>query len=253
VATETLDQARERLRPFVEKAKTFSGWGFELETRLLGPDHPWDYSVRARELMTRAESVLDLGTGGGERFGRLLAGYSGRSVATEEWVVNAPIAANRLRPFGTEVIWCSSLDLPFVAESFELVIDRHEALAPEEVVRVLKPRGTVLTQQMWGETDEIRRFFPRLTDFGDFFHGYQDGFRAGGMEILDARTHEVPMAYAGLGDLVFLFCISPWDIPDFDPLGSDLEALLALERAYTTSDGLVLYDGRCIIEARKPA
>jgi hypothetical protein len=35
-------------------------------------------------------------------------------------------------------------------------------------------------------------------------------------------------------------------------LGSDLEALLALERELTTPDGLVLTDGSFIIEARKP-
>ncbi len=49
-----------------------------------------------------------------------------------------------------------------------------------------------------------------------------------------------------------MLCIAPWEVPDFDPLGADLAALLELERELTTPDGLVLTDGRYIIEARKP-
>jgi hypothetical protein len=50
-----------------------------------------------------------------------------------------------------------------------------------------------------------------------------------------------------------MLCIAPWEVPDFDPLGGDLEALLALEQELTTADGLVLTDGSFIIEAMKPA
>jgi hypothetical protein len=92
-----------------------------------------------------------------------------------------------------------------------------------------------------------------MSDFGDHFHRYQVGLKAHGMQIVDAREHEVPAAYDDLGDFVFMLCITPWTIPEFDPLGRDLEALLALERELTTRDGLVLTDGSYILEARKPA
>ncbi len=250
--TASLEGARARLRASVERARRFSGWSAYPRSRRLGPAPPWSYEERARELLTTARSVVDLGTGGGERFGDYCAGYRGRAVATEEWAVNAPVAAARLRPLGIEVVWCRSPQLPFADGSFDLILDRHEELAPHEAARVLAPGGRVLTEQMAPDHwRELRRFFPRATMFGDLFVEYRDGFAAARLEVVDARQHAVDAAYVSLGDLVFMLCISPWTVPDFEPLGSDLEALLALERELTTEDGLVLTDARFLIEARK--
>ena len=250
--TQTLDGARERLRPYVERAASFKGWMAHVHSRPLGPGHPWDYMARARELIADSNSVLDMGTGGGERFGELLAGYTGRAVATEEWHVNAPIAGAHLRRLGAETVRCRSLHLPLVDGAFDLVLNRHEELAPAEVARVLRPGGTVLTQQVWQHWRELERFLPRMTDFGDHYSAYREGFRDAGLQVLDAREHFVDAAYDSLGDFVYMLCVAPWTIPDFDPLGADFEALLRLERELTTPHGLVLTDGSYIIEALKP-
>src|SRR5688572_22335242 len=102
MSSETLDQARERLRPYVDAAKGFSGWSFGRygNARILGADKPWNYDNRVSEFLTKATSVLDMGTGGGERLSRYLRDFKGRAVATEAWHVNAPIAAAKLRPLG---------------------------------------------------------------------------------------------------------------------------------------------------------
>lgn len=252
MTTGALQQARERLRPYVERAAGFTGWSAYVHSRPLGTPRPWDYMQRARTLIQHATSVLDLGTGGGERFGELLAGYHGRAVATEEWQVNAPIAAAHLRPLGSALVSCQSVHPPFADRSFDLVLDRHEELEPAEVARILRPGGRLLTQQVWRHWEELDRFFPRAADFGDHFRDYQTGLAGSGMRIVDAREHVTAAAYDNLGDFVYMLCIAPWTIPDFDPLGHDLEALLELERELTTPDGLVLSDGAYILEAVKP-
>ena len=250
MTAETRQAARERLGPYVERAQGFSGWSPSVQSRALGPSESWDYMARAKELAARAAAVVDLGTGGGERFATIIDGHIGRGVATEEWHVNAPVARKRLRPLGVEVVACSSRALPFVDASFDLVLDRHEALNPAEVGRILRVGGTVLTQQVWHLWDELDEFFPRRSEFGDHFHEYQAGFQAAGMAIVDAREHVGMVAYGSLGDLVYMLCISPWDIPGFDPLGADLDALLQLEAATATNDGVVLSSGHYLIEAR---
>ena len=54
--------------------------------------------------------------------------------------------------------------------------------------RVLKPSGTVLTQQVEGDNwPELRRFFPRKTNYGDHFTRYRAGFEALGMRIVQAQ------------------------------------------------------------------
>ena len=245
----------DRLRPYVERARRFRGWNLKgIAPKRIGPGPPWDYEGRARELLARATRALDIGTGAGELFAGLCNGYRGRAVASEPWNVNAPIAKRRLSPLGIEVVHCASLHLPFQDGVFDLVIDRHEELDPDEVHRVLEPGGLVLTQQIGrNEWTELRPFFPRMQDFGPLLDQYTRGFRHAGMIIGQAETHDVRVAYRGLGELVYLLCISPWTIPEFDPLGRDLAPLLLLEDRLTTRDGLVLTESRFLIEARKPS
>ncbi len=246
------DLLRERLRPYVERARGFSGWVFDYEARRLGPDKPWSYSGRARELLRAADRVVDLGTGGGERFAELIEGYTGLVIATEEWSVNVPLAADRLRPHGAAVLRCSSVALPFAAGSLDLVLSRHEAIDPFDVARVLTAGGVVLTQQT-GNDDwaELREFFPRWQNHGDHYAYYRAGFLAAGLEVVRGERHYQTVAYH-FEDVVYQLCVMPWWIADFDPLANDLDALLAL-RTRCNSDGeLLLSEARYILEARKP-
>ncbi|MBI2941787.1 MAG: hypothetical protein HYY04_15255 [Chloroflexi bacterium] len=64
-----------RLRPAIERARTFSGWDLSaVRVRPLGPGPPWDYDALAREQVRRAHAVLDMGTGGGERLAQIVGG-----------------------------------------------------------------------------------------------------------------------------------------------------------------------------------
>lgn len=241
-----------RLRPYVERAKRLKGFQLEVEPLRLGPPLPWDYETRAKELLAGARRVLDMGTGGGEVFSGILEGYGGFAVASEPWWPNVSVAAGRLQSFGALVVHADSLALPFADEAFDLVLNRHEELDPGEVARVFAPGGHALTQQVHQDNwKELRAFFPRKTDFGPHFERYQDGFRRSGLVITRAEMHEAQAAYRDLGDIVYLLTALPWEVPDFD-VARDIEALVALEKALRRPEGIVLTEGRYIIEARKP-
>jgi SAM-dependent methyltransferase len=248
-----MESTRNRIRPFVERAHRFSGWRLdEFAPRPLEPRPPWSYETRAAELLREAKSVLDMGTGGGELLETLSASFRGRAVATEPWSVNAPVAAARLGPHGISVVQCSSLQLPFRDASFDTVLNRHEELDPAEVARVLYARGSILTQQIGRDRwRELRPFFPRMQDFGDLFHRYENGLKDYGLTIVQSRSHEWKAVYRGLGDIVFLLCVAPWEITEFDPLGGDLPALLAAEKALSTDQGIVLTESRFLLEAKR--
>ena len=223
---------------------------FQAEPLGLGP--PWDYESRARGLLTSSGSVLDMGTGGGERFSEICRGYDGLAVATEEWPPNVPVASARLSAIGAPVVHASSLHLPFGAGAFELVLNRHEELDPAEVARILAPGGRFLAQQVGSDNwRELGDLFPRMTDFGPLFELYSQGLRESGLDIVYTDTHERQTAFGGLGDIVYLLTAAPWTIPDFD-VERDLDALLALEHALTHERGIVLTETRYIIEAHKP-
>jgi SAM-dependent methyltransferase len=255
--------ALERLRPAIERARTFSGWDFSgmRYPRPLEPKPRWDYEALVRERAREARSVLDLGTGGGEFVASIRDGLPARAVATEEWHVNAPIAYRKLAPLGVDVVWCGSLFLPFAGEAFDLVFDRHEELDPAEVARVLRPGGCVVTQQV-GDNNwiELQRYFggatagnradSRLTDFGDIRGEYARGFESAGLRVVRNEQRDYKVAYEELGDFFFMLLIAPWTIPDLDVEG-DLETLLELERDCTTSDGLVMTFSRFLLVAEK--
>jgi hypothetical protein len=65
------------------------------------------------------------------------------------------------------------------------------------------------------------------------------------------EQHDYRVAYASLGDMVFMLLITPWTIADFD-VERDLETLLALEADHTTEDGLIMTWSRFLIVAEKP-
>lgn len=247
----SLYRARERLRPYVERARSSTGWSFPVHARKL-QERNWNYDARARALVGSAASVLDIGTGGGERFSSYCERYAGSAVATEGWHVNAPIAHATLRPIGIDVVFCDDEHLPLAGETFDLVLNRHSALDPFDVARILKPGGTLLTEQVWSHWPELKRYFPRMEEFAGLFRRYSQACRDAGLELRDCRAHIVPAAFENLGDLVFMLTVANWTLPDFDPLGRDLPVLLKLERELTTPDGLVLSDGAFLIEAFKP-
>jgi hypothetical protein len=253
MTTETLDEARERLRPFVERAQGFSGWADFPHARPLDSAIPWDYVARARELAQHATRVLDIGTGGAERFAGVIEGLEVYAVATEEWPTNVPVAAGTLAPIGGQVVHCQDELLPFRPESFDLILNRHSALDPVDITRILTPGGTVLTQQVGNDNwDDIKPFFPQKTDWGDHYTRYREGFRASGLVVTDERRHSTRAAFSGLGEFVYCLCVANWEAPGMDPLGKDLPTLLAMERDLSTVDGFVVTETHYIIEAHKP-
>jgi SAM-dependent methyltransferase len=254
-------EAIDEITPYVEKARTFSGWTFdELDVRHLDARMPWDYVAIAREHASRARSIVDLGTGGGDRYSTILGGRGSaqpgaavpqrHAVATEEWHVNAPVARDRLGPLGVDVVRADSLRLPFADGAFDLVLDRHEALEPPEVARVLRPGGRVITQQVGHDTwPELQRFFPAV-EFPDHFRAYQVGFRAAGMTIEDARCHEERVAFVKLGELVYMMLLTPDMFPGFDPI-AEIDAVLAMEDALRGAEGIMVTETHYLLVARK--
>ena len=263
----TEDQRRatlDRLKPYVERARSFAGWDFSGMNvpQPLEPGPPWDYAALVREYAKGTGSVIDLGTGGGEFVATIRDHLPPRTVATEEWHVNAPIAHRRLALLNVELVWCRSRRLPFQDETFDLVFDKHEELDPWEVARVLRPGGKALTQQV-GPNNwvELQRFFgaatpgnrgdSRVADFGDIRGDYALGFAEAGLVVTRNEEHDYRVVYEGLGLLVFMLLVTPWTIPDFD-VERDIEALLALEAECSTEDGLVMTWSRFLLVAEKP-
>jgi SAM-dependent methyltransferase len=216
------------------------------------PGPAWDYDQLVRETARTASSVLDIGTGGGELVAELRESLPERVIATEEWKTNVPVAKWRLTPLRVDVVECRSRQLSFKDATFDLVLNRHEDLDPAEIARVMLPHGHVITQQVGRNNwKEVRKHFPRMTDLGDHQGEYARGFEAAGLNLTTNLQHDFKVAYATLGDFVYMLAVTPWTVPGFD-LEDDVDSLLALDADCHTKDGLVLTESRFLLVAEKP-
>lgn len=244
----------QELKEWAVRGRAFSGWlHSEIVVTPLDGGLPWDYVAVAREAASRASRVVDLSTGGGERFATIAAGLPASFVATEEGEVNARVARGTLGPLGIPVVHCQVHlpRIPFAANAFDLVLSRHSAVDIADVDRILMPGGRFITQQVAPDNwPELRRHFPRMTVFENHIETYPAGLRDRGYEV-SLHSHYSPTAYRSLGDLVFMLTTAPWEIPEFDG-ERDLEALLALEAECLRPEGLMLTEGHYLLEALKP-
>ena len=125
------------------------GWDFS-KLRVARDPVPWEYLDVVRNYLHPSSYVLDIGTGGGERFSEL-ARYFGKGVGIDhspEMIRDAQAnlstdLADRLS-FQT----MSADALHFSDSSFDLVLNRHSVVFPAEILRVLKSDGVFITQQV---------------------------------------------------------------------------------------------------------
>ena len=137
-----------------EEQKPFLGWDFSyLDGRLTGDRAPWSYLDLAAELIRRSSSVVDMDTGGGEKFLDIREHWPERVVATEDHPPNFRLATERLSRLGVQVVRAASSDtgpMPFVDGEFDLILNRHAAFNPSEVARILSVGGAFLdTASAW--------------------------------------------------------------------------------------------------------
>lgn len=241
-----------------EQRQPFTGWDFSyLDGRMLEGQAPWSYTTRAGALMGGATSVIDLDTGGAERFLRLRDRWPKRVVATEEYPPNVILANERLSAAGASLIRARVGDdepMPFLDESFDLVLNRHAAFNAAEIARVLTPGGCFLTQQVHGMWlhDLLAVFdtspqWPNATP-----EQYVPRLKAAGMTIVDVQEWSGTVAFTDVGAIVYYLTAIPWEVPGFS-VETHACSLFRLQERLEAGERLAFWAGKYLIEAWKDA
>jgi len=241
-----------------EEAYPFTGWDFShLDGRMIQEEHPWSYLTRAAELMQSSTSVVDLDTGGGERFLSLRLHWPAKVVATEEYPPNHALATARLTPHGAQVISVRLTDddpMPFADGEFDLVLNRHAAFNPAEVARCLAPAGTFLTQQVHGMWAwDLLAAFDARPQWPDATPAkYAPRLEGAGLEIVQVREWEGKLRFTDVGAIVYYLKAVPWLVPGFS-VETHQRYLFALQERLDAGAELAFVARLYLIEARKPA
>lgn len=236
-----------------DEAAPFSGWDFSYHAgRVRGEEPTWDYMALARAEMAKATAVLDVATGGGERFAEL-APFPAHARAMEGYGPNVFIAQSRLEPLGVQVLACDTHQpMPFADGEFDLVLNRHGGCWNPELGRVTRAGGHLLTQQVEGGNvaDLMAEFGAKPQWPENTLAIVSEKFKAMGFEILDARDWQGQQHYLDVGALVYDLKAIPWIVPDFS-VDRHLETLLRLQQRLETDGELSFQSGLFLIKARK--
>jgi SAM-dependent methyltransferase len=241
-----------------EEQEPFSGWDFShLDDRMIEEQAPWSYTTRASELMRQIHSVIDLGTGGGERFLKLQNFWPAKVVVTEDYPPNVQLATERLSPYGVRVVDVPLLyegSLPFEDGEFDLVLNRHSGFNPREVARILSPGGTFLTQQIHGLwAEDLLAVFGASPQWPDATpEKYIPALEKAGLTIIQSREWSGKLAFTDVGAIVYYLKAVPWLVPGFS-VEKHSQNLLALQQRLESGGGLAFAARKYLLEARKDA
>lgn len=237
-----------------EEEYAFKGWDFShLNGRWEDEKIPWDYKEIIDSYLKNQHKLLDMGTGGGEFLLTLAHPYHLTSV-TEAYAPNLELCNTKLAPLGIDVQPCFQNNLPFVNNSFDMVINRHESFQVSEVARVLKQDGYFITQQIGAKNDndlsqllipDFKPQFPNQTLSKTVWRLKKLGFN-----IITAKESFTPIRFLDVGALVYFAKIIEWEFPGFS-VDNCFSTLLNIHKKILKHGYLEGTEHRFIIVAKK--
>lgn len=233
------------------------GWDFSWFDGRATEERPsWGYAALMGERMATVASALDVETGGGEVLATVPKPPE-LLVATESWSPNVAVAHQRLAPLGAHVVAVADApSLPFVSGIFDLVVSRHPVeILWDEVVRVLRPGGTYLSQQIGAGTNRELTVFmmgPQPVNHRRSVESLRAAAEVAGLEVVDLRSCALRVAFYDVAAVVYFLRKVRWTVPDFSVRKYD-QRLRAMHEHIEVEGAFVSTAQRVLLEARKPA
>jgi SAM-dependent methyltransferase len=232
------------------------GWDFSwFEGRATEERPPWGYSRLLGQRMAAAAAALDIQTGGGEVLAQIPQPPPVLA-ATESWPPNVEIARRNLAPLGgTVVAVADDADLPFPADSFDLVVSRHPVVVRwDEIARVLVPGGTFLSQMVGaGSVRELTDAMmgPQVPSQARDPRRAADQAEAAGLVVEDLRTAALEMKFYDIAAVIVFLRKVVWIVPGFTADRYRTQ-LAELDQRIRADGSFTAHSQRFLIEARKP-
>jgi len=151
----------EDLRRIAATVEPIRGWDFSRVLEVRDPV-PWEYPQVVRRFLKPTDQVLDIATGGGEVFLSLASAF-GSGVGTDVSAEMIATARENKPPDLREKVSfevMAAQDLELDGETFDLVLNRHGPVFVAPIMRVLKPGGYFICQQVGGlNTQNVFQLF----------------------------------------------------------------------------------------------
>lgn len=239
-----------------DKAGKRIGWDFShLKTTEDGQG--WDFYKEVLKKIKPGDSILDIGTGGGERILKIAkyfkSVYGIDHSASMVNTANENLLKTKLKNIKFSLMDSSKLDFP--DNHFDIVTDRHCDFNPSEVFRVLKKGGYFFTQQVSeGDQTNIKKAFGRGQGYGvkdgTLKNKYLKQLNKLGFTKIESFDYNSKIIYKTEKDYMFLLRYTP-TIPEFKKKKNDFEILRKFIEKNMTKNGIETNSKRFMIIAVK--
>lgn len=238
-----------------DENKAFEGWNFSyLEDRWKNDEISWNYRDIIENYIDNNKKLLDMGTGGGEFLLSLNHPYDNTTV-TEAWEPNIQLCKERLSPLGVNVVpIIDDSNIPLPDNSFDIIINRHEAYDLSEVFRLLKPNGVFITQQV-GTQDCLSLAKSINSNYTSMYKDFTlDNelklFVENGFNITYSNEEFPLLSFYDVGAIVYFAKIIQWTFPDFS-VDKNIVQLKELQKTLEENGVISTKQHRFIIVANK--
>jgi len=256
VNLESIDYSYERLRGIAAEVGERTGWDFS-RMRTEREPVPWDYLEVASRYITLKDTVLDIGTGGGEKLLALT-----RHFDTAVGVDPDPDMVRAARKNGSaypNVVFTEmgAEELGFPDASFDVVLTRHAPIHVPEVVRVLKPGGHFVTQGVGANNmASIRQAFETgsNTQYDEDHRTRLDAFAERGCRIVATGAYDVRYWVKDIQSLIFWFkaIAGANEVPEGFSIDRDWQTVQRIIAAHGTPNGVLTNEHRTLLVVHKP-
>ena len=211
--------SQEVLDELLAQVPSRQGWDFSRMNVLRQPV-PWNYHDLVVRFLRPTDSVLDIGTGGGETFTQLASLFGrGLGIDPDAEMIQLAVANSTS---GNVRFRVGSAELEAVSETFDVILDRQAPFDLEAVAVHLKPAGYFITQQV-GERNMacVRAALGHDTTLPPV---QRHAFAASGLRLLAFLEYDVEYVVRDIESLLF------W-LRGLDGAHADLDGSAALASA----------------------
>lgn len=248
----------DEIKDLAARTATWSGWDLLL-SKSRRADAPWEFRAVVRGLLTGKESVLDMGCG----YGKDLAAVADRFTRgigvdiSKERIADARLSLPIRLRMRVHFTRASAHSVPAPDGGFHVVINRHSALFPEEVDRVLAPGGVFVTQQVGAEN--TRAIFAAFNEARGPLPSWPEELllprtatvlTSLGYEVLRREEYDVPFLFEDAASLLYWMQTVP--VPQDFNVETDAGTVLEILDRLGTPQGIVTNEHRELLVMRKP-
>jgi protein-L-isoaspartate O-methyltransferase len=241
----------QEFKEILSKIEPRAGWDFS-RMNTISETAPWDYVEVVKQHLKPTDKVLDIGTGGGERFTQL-AQYFRSGIGIDVDPVMVKTANENTSTVANLSFIYSDEDIQELPHDFDVILNRHAPFSLEAVKEHLKGDGQFITQQV-GEQNMLNvkkaLNLPIVQPPID-----RVMLSANGLKIIDFREYNIEYIVKDIESLVFW--LNALDMLHADIEGSaalkDVDTLNRVLRGNVTERGFVTNEQRYLAIAQKSA